>query len=124
MLLSDLDSVEKLFKMSVECAEKTKFTHNKALSQTQSVFMWQNNLLKFYMEHDIGIPKNDLSDLRFSLATSYALQGDTEMLDSAQDLFKASLADALPAHRGFIHNNLGMTHFYKFVALSSTITDP
>jgi len=140
MLLSDLDSVEKLFKMSVECAEKTKFTHNKALSQTQSVFMWQNNLLKFYMEHDIGkaidyskelidelgniLPKNDLSDLRFSLATSYALQGDTDMLDSAQDLFKASLADALPAHRGFIHNNLGMTHFYKFVALSSTITDP
>jgi len=27
------------------------------------------------------LPKNDLSDLRFSLATSYALQGDPGKLD-------------------------------------------
>jgi hypothetical protein len=51
--------------------------------------MWQNNLLKFYMEHNIIkaidyskelidevgniLPKSDLSDLKFSLATSYTL---------------------------------------------------
>jgi len=70
------------------------------------------------------LPKNDLSDLRFSLATSYALKGDPADLDHAQSLFKSSLTDALPAHRGFIYNNLGMTYFYKFVALSSSITDP
>ena len=62
------------------------------MDQTQTVFMWQNNLLKFYMENDITkaidyakdlvdehgqiLGKNDLCDLRFSLGTSYALQGD------------------------------------------------
>lgn len=58
--------------------------------------MWQNNLLKWYMEHDINkaidyckelmeehgdiLPKKDLCDLQFSLATSYILEGDPKML--------------------------------------------
>lgn len=102
--------------------------------------MWQNNLLKFYMEHDvlkaidyskelideIGniLPKNDLSDLKFSLATSYALHGNMENLDTVQKLFVESLEDSSPGYKGFIYNNLGMSHFHKFVALSSQITDP
>ena len=53
--------------------------------------MWQNNLLKFYLEHDIAkakdysrelihdlgniLPENDVCDLKFSLATAFALEG-------------------------------------------------
>ena len=53
--------------------------------------MWQNNLLKFYLEHDIAkaadlskeliadlgniLPEPDVGDLKFSLATAQALEG-------------------------------------------------
>ena len=69
--------------------------------------MWQNNLLKFYMENDITkaidyakdlvdehgsiLGKSDLCDLKFSLGTSYALQGDQSFLDLAIKEFKSSL---------------------------------
>ena len=69
--------------------------------------MWQNNLLKFYMEHDINkaislckeimddhgsiLEPKDLCDLQFSLATSYVLEGSLEYLDPAKNLYKEAL---------------------------------
>ena len=67
--------------------------------------MWQNNLLKFYMEHDIAkakdysrelihdlspiLPEPDVLDLKFSLGTAYALEGQD--IDTAQKYFKECL---------------------------------
>ena len=100
--------------------------------------MWQNNLLKFYLEHDIAkakdfsselihdlgniLPENDVCDLKFSLATAFALEGQD--IDSSQKYFKECLDVPNPLMKGFALNNLGMTYFYKFVALSSEIGDP
>jgi len=42
-----------MFKRSIQVAENSKEKLSKSLDQTQTVFMWQNNLLKFYMENDI-----------------------------------------------------------------------
>ena len=53
MILSQLDKVEEMFKLSIQVAENSKEKLSKSLDQTQTVFMWQNNLLKFYMENDI-----------------------------------------------------------------------
>ena len=49
----DLGSVEETFKRCVEVAENAQVPLNPQLDQTSNVFMWQNNLLKFYLEHDI-----------------------------------------------------------------------
>jgi hypothetical protein len=89
MILQDLDKVEETFKKSIEVAEKSKSLLFKDLDQTQTVFMWQNNLLKFYMENDVEraidyskelidecsdiLPEKDQTDLKFSLATSIIL---------------------------------------------------
>ena len=54
MLLHDLGGVEEKFKRSVEVAESTPVSLNPGMDQTASVFMWQNNLLKFYLEHDVN----------------------------------------------------------------------
>ena len=100
--------------------------------------MWQNNLLKFYLEHDLVkakdfsreliddlgniLPAADVADLKFSLATAYALEGQD--IDTAQKYFKECLEIPNPLMKGFALNNLGMTYFYKFVAMSSEISDP
>ena len=100
--------------------------------------MFQNNLLKFYLEHDISkaidfskeliedvgniLPESDVADLKFSLGTAYALQGsDTR---AARETFTDCLQTAPTHMKAFILNNLGMTHFYSFVQQSSEITDP
>ena len=49
----DLIAVEETFKKCIDCAEQSSISLDPKLDQTQNVFMWQNNLLKFYMEHDI-----------------------------------------------------------------------
>ena len=49
----DLNAVEETFKKCIDVAENAKVPLNTTIDQTQNVFMWQNNLLKFYMEHDI-----------------------------------------------------------------------
>jgi hypothetical protein len=57
----------------------------------QNTFIWQNNLIKFYLAHDVDkaidyatdilddqggiLAKPDLSDLKFNLATAYNLRG-------------------------------------------------
>lgn len=53
MILQDLDKVEETFMKSIEVAEKSKMHLVRDLDQTQTVFMWQNNLLKFYMENNV-----------------------------------------------------------------------
>jgi hypothetical protein len=140
MLLSELDGVEHMFKKSIEVAEQTKTMLSSKVDQTSSVFMWQNNLLKFYMEHDLSkaipyaaelideqgsiLSAQDRSDLRFSLATSHALEGSMPNLDIAVDLFKGSLTESEETNKGYIYNNLGMSHFHRFVMLSQQIGDP
>jgi hypothetical protein len=94
MILQDLDGVEQTFCKQIEIAEKTR--DRLKSQQSESIFVWQNNLLKFYMEHDINkaidfskelieehgevLNKRDFSDLQFSLATSYLLEGSPENL--------------------------------------------
>ena len=66
--------------------------------------MWQNNLLKFYLENDIDkaisygselteetgqiLPQGDQDDLKFSIATAYALKGDLSNFDEAKRMFQ------------------------------------
>ena len=138
MLTKDLPAVEDTFKKCIEVAEGSTVSLNPKADQTQNVFMWQNNLLKFYLEHDMAkaidlsrellddlgniLPAADVADLKFSLATAYALDGQD--IDASQAAFKECLDTSSPMMKGYVHNNLGMTHFYKFVALSSEIGDP
>lgn len=68
------------------------------------------------------LPSEDVSDLKFSLGTSYALQG--EDIDAAVKVLKDCAETCPSENRGFILNNLGMSYFYKFVSLSSKISDP
>lgn len=102
--------------------------------------MWQNNLLKFYMENDVEraieyskelidehgsiLPEKDQTDLKFSLATSIILQGDPETLPTAKEILYEALQYEDPLHQGYIYNNLGMAHWFDFVIRSSQITDP
>ena len=96
----DILAVEDTFKKCVEVAENAQVPLNPTIDQTSNVFMWQNNLLKFYMEHDIDkaitfggelseehgqiLAKHDQDDLKFSLATSYALKGDLSSFDDVK----------------------------------------
>lgn len=76
-------------------------------------------------EHGTILSQKDFSDLQFSLATSYVMEGSPEYLDPAKDLYKEALkVEKDNLHQGFILNNLGMTNFYSFVIKSSEITDP
>ena len=75
--------------------------------------MWQNNLLKFYMEHDIQkaisygqeltqeigpiLPLEDQNDLKFSIATSHALHGDLSDFDSVKTMFHECAESMDPA---------------------------
>ena len=104
--------------------------------------MWQNNLLKFYLEYNVDqacdygndllsdlqerLPSQDLSDLYFSLATALALQGS--QLTEAESMFNLALEKlegnviAQPM-KPFLLNNLGVTHFYQFIEKSTQITN-
>jgi hypothetical protein len=100
--------------------------------------MWQNNLLKFYLEYNVDqacdygndllsdlqdrLPSQDLSDLLFSLATALSLQGSH--LTDAESLFTQALthldSDKLSQPmKPFLLNNLGLTHFYQFIEKST-----
>lgn len=59
--------------------------------------------------------KRDFSDLQFSLATSYLLEGSPEFLGPAKDLYKEALLYDDPFFSGFVLNNLGMANWYDFV---------
>ena len=100
--------------------------------------MWQNNLLKFYLEHDVAkaiefskelidelgniLPQSDVADVKFSLATAYAMEGKD--VEASQATLKECLEISPAQNKGFILNNLGMTYFYRFVAMSTEISDP
>ena len=88
-MLGELDRVEEVFKKCVSVAENVKTSLNKEYDQTTNAFMWQNNLLKFYLQHDMDkavsyaaelqeevghlLQVADKSDLDFSMGTSLAL---------------------------------------------------
>lgn len=102
--------------------------------------MWQNNLLKFYMEHDIEqalvygrelseevgqiLPLADQNDLKFSIATSHALKGDLQDFDAVKTMFHECAESMEPAQLGFVLNNLGMWHLFNFIKLSTELKDP
>lgn len=110
--------------------------------------MWQNNLLKFYLEHDLEkaldfgqdllqdvaplLAEPFVQDLKFTLATAQSMKA--EDLDTAITLYQESLYSGekltqypqLNDLRGIVYNNLGITHFYKFIELSNAVdsSDP
>lgn len=102
--------------------------------------MWQNNLLKFYIENDIEkaisygtelieevsqiLPKEDQDDLKFSVATSHALKGNLENFEQVTTMFMECAESMAPAQRGFVLNNLGMYHFFNFIKMSTELKDP
>ena len=49
----DILAVEETFKKCIEISENAAVPLNSKLDQAQNIFMWQNNLLKFYIENDI-----------------------------------------------------------------------
>ena len=136
----DILATEDTFKKCVEVAENAQVPLNPNLDQTSNVFMWQNNLLKFYMENDIDkaiaygkelsedlgpiLPQHDQDDLKFSLATSYALKGDLTEFDAVKKMFEDCIEKMQPEQKGFVLNNLGMWHFFGFIRMSTELKDP
>lgn len=53
LMLGEIEKVEETFQKCVTVAENVKMPLSNSQSQTTSTFMWQNNLLKFYLQHDI-----------------------------------------------------------------------
>ena len=49
----DILATEDTFKKCIDVAENAVLPLNPSMDQTANVFMWQNNLLKFYIENDI-----------------------------------------------------------------------
>ena len=102
--------------------------------------MWQNNLLKFYLEHDIDkainygselteetgqiLPQGDQDDLKFSIATAYSLKGDLSNFEEAKRMFQECSLSMPKEQTGFVQNNLGMLHFYNFIRMSTEMKDP
>lgn len=92
------------------------------------------------MEHDIDkainygielkeefgqiLPQLDQDDLKFSLATSYALKGDLEHFDTVKAMFTECIETMPHSQTGFVQNNLGMWNFYNFIRMSSQMKDP
>lgn len=137
----DIEGMEDTFKKCVEVAENSKTRLVSDLDQTQNVFMWQNNLLKFYMEYNIPkacdysdelldeveniLTPEDLGDLYFSAATSLILSGDSERYDRAHKILDHCVeGTALEQNRGYIYNNIGMLHFYKCVQQTQELGAP
>jgi tetratricopeptide (TPR) repeat protein len=138
----DIDGVEETFQECITIAENSKINSLvKPESRTQNVFVWQNNLLKFYLEHNISkaidfgneliediapiLPEISQQDLKFSVATAHSLICSD--LDTAISLYGESIYGSevleknpgLSEMHGIVFNNLGITHFYKFIELSS-----
>ena len=138
-MLGDINEVEGTFRRCVETAEKIYQPHKGTKGEDMSkIFMWQNNLLKFYLEYNVDqacdygnelvqelqerLPKQDMVDLYFSTATALALQGS--QLGEAETMYEQALAeigeDQMTASlKPFLLNNLGVTHFHQFVEKSS-----
>jgi hypothetical protein len=135
LLTQNIPAVEETFQRSVEVAEKATAPLVKGMSKTEEVFMWQNNLLKFYLEHNVekaidysrelledhgfAIEEKDRNDLKFSLSCAYLLEGSPELIPKAKGLLVETLENADPLHQGYAYNNLGMANFYDFVVRSS-----
>jgi hypothetical protein len=113
---------------------------NKDNDQTNNTFIWQNNLIKFYLTHDLDkaidysteildeqgqiLSKDNLYELKFNLATAYNLRGDEQELSEVITLYKECLEFNKVTNVPFIHNNLGMAHFFNFAWMSKEIGDP
>jgi tetratricopeptide (TPR) repeat protein len=140
MLQLDFNSVEKRFQQCIEVAEKGKKSMNKKNDQTHNTFIWQNNLIKFYLAHNVDkaiefssdileeqgsiLDKSNLSDLKFNLATAYNLRGQDSDLVHVLRLYNECLASCPPENTPFIHNNLGIANFFNFATMSKQINDP
>ena len=110
--------------------------------------MWENNLLKFYLEYHIDqaieyghglidnlgemLPEPQKQDLNFSVATAHSLKCDD--LEMAMKLYNKTFYLEEPEMiekypqlqdiRGIAYNNLGISHFYKFIEISNGVADP
>ena len=49
----DFHSMESIFQRCIETSENSPFNQLKQDTRTSNVFVWQNNLLKFYLENNI-----------------------------------------------------------------------
>ena len=58
------------------------------------------------------------------MATSYALKGDLDNFDEVKAMFHECVESMPAAQTGFVLNNLGMWHFYKFIRMSTEMKDP
>ena len=57
-----------------------------------------------------------MSDLKFSLGTSYLLEGSPKHIPIALDIMKEVLESCTDDHfKGFVHNNIGMGNLFHFV---------
>lgn len=148
-ILGDRDAVEETFQKCIETSKNSPF--NKVLAKKgtkeaeqqmlSNVFMWQNNLLKFFLEFDVEraidygqdvisdvgpkLPSLNQQDLYFSVGTAYSLE--CEEIDTAIDLYNQALAHSTKGPQdisGIIYNNLGITHFYKFIEAQRVMEDP
>lgn len=55
--MKNIDAVEEVFKKSIAIAENAPMdigAKDGDETRVSTIFTWQNNLLKFYMEHDIA----------------------------------------------------------------------
>jgi hypothetical protein len=88
-MMGDLDGTEKALAECVNVVETAKTSFNPKLDKNAMVWLWQDNLLRFYIHNKIDRaidyateiyedPNTELSDhnksaLLFNLGTSYAL---------------------------------------------------
>ena len=142
-LIGDGREVEATWQKCVETAEKMYPQHKGTKPEDVSkLFMWQNNLLKFYLDYNVDqacdygndllndlqdrLPELDLVDLKFSTATALSLQGS--QLNEAESLYETALEKLTGPNqknhmKPFLLNNLGVTHFYQFIEKSTQITN-
>lgn len=148
----DLDGMEETFTECINIAENSPYHkgQNKEASRLSNIFQWQNNLLKFYLDNNIDkaidygheliddlapmLPAQSQQDLKFTVATAQSLK--CYDLDGAIKLYESTLyledddQETLAANpdlldmRAVIYNNLGITHFFNFMELTSTVQGP
>ena len=131
--------MEVIWRKCVETAEKMHPQHKGTKpADVAKLFLWQNNLLKFYLDYNVDqacsygqellddledkLPAPELVDLKFSTATALSLQGS--QLTEADSLYEAALAKIEPSAtmKPFLLNNLGVNHFYQFIEKSTQVT--